>query len=269
MRAAVTVFAVVVASAIAACSLGLSSDEFAGGAVDGGAADAGAADSGAGSQDGSPGSDATADAAAVIPDLLARFRFDEGEGTTAKNDVDGGPAGTLKNGATWVPGKIGASALHLDGVDDAVQIAASPKLEIGNSFTITMWVSIDKIPTTDDPRLFVETDRFDIKLTAGKPQLSIQPTYEYFLASYTMPIGEWHNLALTFASGAVSIWVDGVSSSAQENTLEAGATLPAPSPQGMTIGAYIDGASPYAGRIDDVRIYARVLTAAEIQSIAK
>lgn len=67
----------------------------------------------------------------------ARWALDDGGGTTASDSGPNGFHGTLHGGATWTSGVHGG-ALHLDGVDDHVEI---PPLDLhSDTVTITAWV---------------------------------------------------------------------------------------------------------------------------------
>jgi len=86
----------------------------------------------------------------------------------------------------------------------------------------------------------------------------------------TNPVNDnaWHHVAIThnFTTGATEIWVDGVLNSSGNR--QAGATIPN-NFRGLGI-TYDDGAtsSRYLnGTLDDVRIYDKVLTAAQIKAI--
>jgi hypothetical protein len=73
-------------------------------------------------------------------DAVARWKFDEGNGTTTA-DASGNPSiGTLQGGTTWSPGRVGESALSFDGQNDYVQVGAAPKLVMRNSLSISAWI---------------------------------------------------------------------------------------------------------------------------------
>uniref|UniRef100_UPI0013009E11 beta strand repeat-containing protein n=1 Tax=Rhodoferax ferrireducens TaxID=192843 RepID=UPI0013009E11 len=80
--------------------------------------------------------------------------------------------------------------------------------------------------------------------------------------------GAWHNVAINhnFQTGATEVWVDGILNST--GTLQAGAIMPnnflgfgVTADDGAATDRYLNG------KLDDVRIYNRVLTSSQIQAI--
>jgi hypothetical protein len=74
-----------------------------------------------------------------IKGLIAAYAFDEGSGTSVADSSGNGHTGAI-SGATWTAGKFGG-ALFFDGTGGAVQIPDSPSLNVTDSFTFTAWVS--------------------------------------------------------------------------------------------------------------------------------
>ncbi|MDH4240213.1 MAG: hypothetical protein OEW48_11680 [Phycisphaerae bacterium] len=73
------------------------------------------------------------------PQMVAYWKFDDGQGTTA-NDSAGRNNGTV-HGAEWTAGRFN-NALSFDGVDDYVEVPDDPSLRFmrSSSFTISAWV---------------------------------------------------------------------------------------------------------------------------------
>ena len=71
--------------------------------------------------------------------LVAEWRFDEGSGSVVKDSSGNGNDGVI-HGATWTDGKVG-KALRFDGRDDYVEVPDSASLNFGTSdFTVSMWL---------------------------------------------------------------------------------------------------------------------------------
>ena len=102
--------------------------------------------------------------------LLARWRFDDGAGVIAKNDVTTAPSGAITN-ATWGMGKLGG-ALVFDGVSSLVKVAGSPTLDVTTAFTLAVWVNVAHLDTNTGQR-FLSQGPLDFKLNVARPQLSI------------------------------------------------------------------------------------------------
>ena len=79
--------------------------------------------------------------------------------------------------------------------------------------------------------------------------------------------GLWHHVALTYdqsATGTVSLYVDGVLAASQPNA----AAWSWPATQELEFGRSHDTYwQPYAGEMDDIRVYNRILTDAEVATI--
>jgi hypothetical protein len=75
---------------------------------------------------------------------VALWRFDDGSGTWAINEVDFMFDGTLVGDPTWIEGVYG-SALQYDGDDDAMEVSANP-MTGAHAFTIQAYIQPTAIP---------------------------------------------------------------------------------------------------------------------------
>jgi hypothetical protein len=195
----------------------------------------------------------------------AAYGFSEGAGTTVADLSSNGNAGTL-TGATWTAaGKYG-NALSFDGVGDKVTVADSATLDVAGDFTLSAWIypsSLsgykDILVKGDDSsnNFFLET--LDNQVAAGFYQGGWR---EHVTAAANLVPNNWQHVAVVFnaAGDNIRIYVNGV-----EKLNEAETGTPAINTRAMTIGFGFAG-EDFAGRIDDVRIYRRVLTQAEVQT---
>jgi hypothetical protein len=207
--------------------------------------------------------------------LVAAYSFDEGKGTTVADASGNGNTGTLKNGPTWTAGKYG-SALSFDGVNDYVVVPNSTSLNIsGKQITISLWVNI--------------TDRGGPDMVLlGKPWFSGSMTYPYYQYgiefdangaktidfyfgdttgtlrgpySVKPSVGVWTHVAFTYDGTNVKGYRNGV----QQLSVPATQSIQA---RGKSLLLGVDAAigQAFQGKIDQVRIYKRALTASEIQT---
>lgn len=165
--------------------------------------------------------------------------------------IAGGSTSTMK-----VPGKIG-QALSFDGVDDRV-MNQTTTLDIGTIHTSALWVNWQD---SDDGVLLGQA--------LGDYQFYIDTTDIYYNAVndyVSVPRGDltgWHHLAVTRNGTSVTFYKDGV----QLGTTQ---TLGGNAASGInSIGAYNNAAYPSRAIIDDVRVYSRILSAAEIKQLAQ
>jgi hypothetical protein len=204
----------------------------------------------------------TSDAATVIPGLLAAWSFDEGAGTVARDSTPRHNDGALMDGAKWVPGKIG-QALAFDGVTSRVMVARHPSFEVTTVFTLAYWANLDEVAY--DQRVFANGYSFSVKVNNRHMQLDVGAHSAY--GSYVLPIGQWHHFAVTFDLGKVVWYVDGFAMPLTYNTMLAG-DRSEPDSFPLYIGTSSSVSSSTLGKLDEVRLYSRVLTPAEIVTIA-
>lgn len=177
----------------------------------------------------------------------------------AAHDMIGDRHGSA-SGATLAPGKVGL-AFSFDGVDDYVEV---PGTWGGNAMTISAWVKPGA--TSDDfQAVFSSTVRAaaHLQLNAAGNVAVYTDAGEVMLPIIQQgPAGTWRHLALAISSGAIVLYVDGEEagrSSAAFNSI-------APS-TGMRIGSGFDKARFFNGLVDEVQVYDRALSAAEVGGI--
>ena len=220
------------------------------------------------SPDSSPVS-ATTQSAPPTSGLVAGYRFGEGVGTTTADVSVNGNGGTLVNGAAWTAaGKYG-SAINFDGVDDHVRVADSASLDIGRTGTVEAWVKLDTLgrwhgvvakgDANSDPshNYAVEVDnanRWLCILGNGVSAIALR-------SSATAQAGLFYHVACVWNGTTVQLFVNGVL-----NVTAAQSLTPAVNASPLYIGQFGGNADRLDGIIDEVRIYNRALTQAEVQS---
>nr|WP_225953849.1 LamG-like jellyroll fold domain-containing protein [Kibdelosporangium phytohabitans] len=205
-----------------------------------------------------------------------QWKFDD----TGANNVPGGTPMTLKAGAKFGPGAVG-NGLQLDGVDDTAETGESV-LRTDQSFAVTAWVKQDK--TGPDGRSYniLSQDasprsgfalsqrqvngigRWELLATASQDTPGI-PSAQ---ARSSMPskLGTWTHLAGVFdrPGKQIKLYVDGVlAATAPWNSYT-------PSSGSLVVGSVRWNGnmnSYWAGGVDEVRAYTRVIDEAEIRGI--
>ena len=185
------------------------------------------------------------------------------------SDIVGGNHGTLQNGATFAPGMVG-QAFIFDGVDDSVNLASQPP--ISTAFTISAWVNFDSHNFDRWQNIFNNNQFFFRKDAASEGHKlslfvkSTDGTLETRASSTTVPTpGTWYHVVGTWDGTRIRIYVDGIFE---------GQSLRQVALTSVTIQARIGrgeqtnpDANPFSGLIDEVKIYDRALTDAEIKEI--
>ena len=179
--------------------------------------------------------------------------------------------GILRGGTTVVAGKFG-QARDLDGVDDAIQLPFAESLAVGaGDFTAMAWIKYGARTTpqaifwgyniNEFSQFWLRAEPADGRIrgliTTGGNTAAVQTTKAY-------NDNAWHHVALQRKAGTLSIWLDGVQ--AASVTAPAGSVSPG-RPFKMYVGQRLDGAHHFDGSLDEVRIYKRAITSAELNSI--
>lgn len=207
--------------------------------------------------------DADAGSPSLAIGLLVRLTFDEGMGKTARDLSGKGNDGTLNGGATWGQGKHG-SALSLNGADGYVRIDPAVGLVFGDAFSVAVWLNLDTV--AGDVRLVAKDSDWDLKLNGRQPQLTVGSAFAAALKP--LPVNEWHHIVFTLFKTDCHTYFDGKLGLLQTNTIEAGVLLKQDM-LGMHVGSSAAPDDFAKGLIDDLRIYDRVLTDAEIAELAR
>ena len=205
--------------------------------------------------------------------LAAAYAFDDGAGTTAVDSSGNGLAGTLANGAGWGTGKH-AGAVTLDGNDDVVDLGNPAPLRVTGSLTISAWINSDVFPVDDAAivsKRRVIGFQLDTTIDTGPRTIGFKLTSSagadmVRYGATTLQPATWYHVAGVYDASArtMNVYLNGqldngqfqgpVTSSQQD------------SPTGVLIGQRFDSLSPFDGRVDDVRMYTKAQSAAEVQA---
>ncbi|MDO8572262.1 MAG: LamG-like jellyroll fold domain-containing protein, partial [bacterium] len=206
--------------------------------------------------------------AQVVPTsgLLGHWKFDEGTGTTAADSSGNNYIGTLTNGPTWTTGAVG-NAITLDGTNDYVSLGTT--LDISAlPFTLSARVNPSNFSdygTIVGKRTTYSASgmRFNLDLTRTSGLVLLQSATSDLTFSYAPPLNTWTHLTIIARSGATDLYVNGV----LRQTL-GGFTLGTGATSQLRVGNAPDGPDQFAGKIDEVLIYNRALTASEVSGLA-
>jgi len=203
--------------------------------------------------------------------LVGWWKFDEGRGATVSDSSGNGETATIVNGG-WGDGKVGA-ALKMDGGNDSiVTIPLSDKLRsTAGNITVMGWAYRTAQHNVDIvghgyPALFLGFHgprfKWQVENTHGtKASCYADPEYRAVL-------NQWFHLAGTYDGRTARLYVDGVQICSTWSWLSGAIEMPEVP---FTISGYMRDSGEIVdeitGKIDDVRIYNRVLSVDEIQAI--
>ncbi|GMX58746.1 MAG: hypothetical protein MCSN_4000 [Candidatus Microsyncoccus archaeolyticus] len=190
--------------------------------------------------------------------LLARvsqWKLDEGTGTTTY-DSWGTNNGTLTNGPTWVTsGCISNNCLSFDGTDDYVLTTFNPSnyLITGSPFTVSVWTYITDKTTSRNIIATTSTPRFYLRSNDGAVGIGSSS----ILDCYSLNENVWQNLVVVFTGTQIKSFLN-VDTKIIKNYGGDGAF---PN-ENMRISI---NTLPFAGRIDELSIYNRELSASQMK----
>ena len=203
----------------------------------------------------------------VQSNLVGAWGFDETSGTTA-TDASGQSNNGTVSGATRNTGGRFGGALSFDGVNDWVTVADSNSLDLTTGMTFEAWVRPTAIGSSWRTVLLKEQPGDLIYALyagdgTGRAASHIFTTTDRGVSGTTAtPLNAWTHLATTYDGANQRLYVNGVQAASRAVT---GAVR-------VSTGALRIGGNNvwtdewFAGLIDEMRVYNRALTAAEIQA---
>jgi hypothetical protein len=222
-------------------------------------------------RDATPAADASTPGLPVTAGLVALWQMEESGGVTVHDRSPTHNAGTIvrPTGADWTEGHRGA-ALALTGTS-WMSVPSSPSYDADAGLTLSAWVYWDR--ATQAGQVVMARQRgsayqnvFWLGLSLGRVHFSVEDQG----VNGVLPAGRWVHLAGTYDGSRVILYLDGTEL-ARANV----AVKFVPGDRGISVGADLNGAgnsvvdSLFVGRLDDVAIYDRALSPAEIGLLSK
>lgn len=211
-----------------------------------------------------PGSTCALDGCSAA--AIAQWQFDENSGTRIA-DINGLHTGSLSNGPTWVTGKSGR-ALSFDGYNDYATVVHHTDLSLVDHLTICAWVYLNGNTGWQVIVAKGSSATPTINYLVGVSGTTVifaflNGQYYSFASLGTLPARSWTHVAVVYnrSAGTVSFYVEGAlqSTSAVTGTMTSNLDP-------LFIGMFGAG-SYFNGRLDDLRIYDRVLDSTQIGEV--
>ncbi len=193
---------------------------------------------------------------------VAAFGFDELAGDAvidSFNDFDGVISGATRT----TPGRFGG-ALSFDGINDWVSVPSDPVLTPQAGMTIEAWVSPSALSAwrsvVAKEASPVPTYALYASNAASRPTARVAANSDFTTSGPTaLPLNTWSHLAMTWNGTTLRLFRNGTQVVSRSVS----------GPLAVSTGVLRLGGNSlrnewFAGRIDEVRIYGRPLTAAEI-----
>ena len=204
------------------------------------------------------------------PSLVGWWKLDETSGLTAADSSLFGNDGILTSGE-WTNGVVGG-ALEFDGTDGYISVPSSSSLQLTSALTIAGWIKANSWDSGNDVDPIARKgegnpNNYQLAVVDGRATFYLdggEADDDGFVGNTPLNTDQWYHIAATWDGVAVRIYVDGVVDNDPSDS------------RGDAIGTdtrpfYLggrSGADLFDGTLDDIRLYNRALSEAEIKSLA-
>jgi uncharacterized protein YjdB len=204
-------------------------------------------------------------------DLVGHWKMDEGSGNVFIDHSGNGNNATILNpeGISWVPGRIGQAARFSTVNWPLGTVAHNATIDITQQITIAAWIKPNAVENKGIlSKLSGNGYEFRI-LSDGKLEFRINRSASgttYRLKSNQSYVGNgatWTHVAVTFNGTKSIIFINGV----EDNSATYAPVQIISNTANLSIGAIATG-NRWNGDLDDVRLYGRALSSAEIANLA-
>lgn len=220
-------------------------------------------------------------AAAPDQDLVLHWKLDGDFRDSSGRNNHGAASGNV----TFAEGGVSGRYASFSG--GIVQIPASPSLVLGGQFTISLWLKLASDDAGRNPDVsLVAKENTDQQKNWGDYQLRLksQGTHDIIFSTAQMTNGfepiagtsgvgsyelhsAWSLVSVVFDGDQIAIYINGNQEVAAAAKDRDGSRFRDESPGKWFIGSLPGGKNPLDGSMDDLRIYKRALSAAEINQL--
>jgi hypothetical protein len=209
--------------------------------------------------------------------LVGYWELDENTGTTASDSSGAAKTATITAGAGgWTTGQFG-SGYEFDSADTEIQ--SNINYSMPEQITVSGWFYPQTLGESSAGSLFFiasDGDTFALKLRVqGNNMIRYLVNWTSGLVSGGTPddsvtLNQWQHIALTYdgsnPSNRAKIYINGVSQSITDYEVDpSGNTVTTEYP--WVIGGVADQSFTFDGYIDEVRVYSRALSGAEVRDL--
>jgi hypothetical protein len=208
-----------------------------------------------------------------------RWDMDEGSGTTTADRTGSNNYGTLGSAATWTTtAHSNGHALSFDASSNAYVAARGPAVDTTQSFSVAAWVNLASTSSTYivASQIGTTSSAFILKYEPGggingwdflmTQTDATSPVQDHAYTNGNASTGVWTHLVGVFNAGnnTTTLYVNGTQNATGTHSTKWNATGAVNIGRLRWNGAYNNN---FTGKIDDVRIYQRVLSATDVTDL--
>lgn len=205
----------------------------------------------------------------IITGLVDHWTLDEGAGVSAADTGTNNNVGTLNGGGpVWVAGQVGSNALSFDSSSGKNVSSASTGVPLGASVrTVSLWIYLNSFTSIADAT-YQAAFSYGVTSATNLFELLVDNTTQtvnYHVFGFFPPIGgidpgNWYHIVMVYDGTNMIGYFNGATTL---NTAVAINTLAS----SVYIGESAIGGRNFNGRVDDVRIYDRVLSSLDVAEL--
>jgi hypothetical protein len=205
----------------------------------------------------------------TLNDIWALYAFEGNAQDSSGNGHDG-----TASAVSYVAGKVGSQAAQFNGTNSYVSLPAGLVSPL-NDFSVSAWVKSDANSTWSRVFDFGSGSGTYMFLTLASGDNTVRYAITTNSWSAEQPLtnssllstGIWHHVAVTLSGSTGVLYIDGAAVATNSGMTLKPASLGSTTQNYLGKSQYPD--DPYlAGSVDDFRIYARALSAAEVATLA-
>ena len=196
--------------------------------------------------------------------LVAYWKFDEGSGATVADSSGKGHTGQFRGDAKWGPGRSG-TAVVLSGNGGFVEVAHADDL-CPATITMAAWVHLPVIPPKGG-NFISKGQNFGYRFRAvAGPLVQVLDRGAENVAESTasIPLNQWTHVAVTGDAAGLKIYINGKLAGSGKAPFGAPLTKDT-----LKIGAETEFGEFVVGSLDEVCLFKKALTAAEVQALCR
>lgn len=198
--------------------------------------------------------------------LVAWWKLDEGKGLTIANAMGPGNVGTIAGGAEWVAGRLG-TALKFNGSTSYVTFTTEGLPASNSPQTWSWWLYYTAVPTHGETAICLASNPATGGVQAGvrgnSGRVTLWKWSSEDIVSAPVILAAWTHYAYVYDGSKHTLYANG------KQVAQSMVVAPASAVGRCEFGRYWGSSTePFSGTLDDVRIYKRILTEREIESLA-